>query len=217
MNSTCIFLLQTPESGWFPLFSIQWPQSDQQSYKLASVAVLCCWVQSVTTTILFEWWEQRQPGCRRSKDGNYYCVPAGLRDIASSSSHLSTVPGVINVPIDAQRVKWLTQGHSKWKEAIMNSIWNLPPQTWLRWMVPGQSNSEDHVVTSTAATLPFLVQWPVKIFFPPVTTLNPLPFLNPLHFQFHFRLLRSLSQMLLASGPMLLRIVSFLWNRNITQ
>lgn len=98
-----------------PLFSIQWPQSDQQSYKLASVAVLCCWVQSVTTMILFEWWEQRQPGCRHSKNGNYYCVPAGLRDIASSSSHLSAVPGVINIPIDAQRVKWLTQGHSKWR------------------------------------------------------------------------------------------------------
>ena len=43
--------------------------------------------------------------------------------------------GVITIPIDAQRVKWLTQGHSKWKEGAMNSSWNSLLQTQLRWVV----------------------------------------------------------------------------------
>lgn len=57
---------------------------------------------------------------------------------------------------------------------------------------PGQSNAEASVVTPIGTTLAFSLQRSGasdgKILLPPVTTLNLLSFLKPLHVQFHFSL-----------------------------
>lgn len=189
----CIFPLQAPESGRFPLFSIPWPQSNRAIGR--SVAVLCCWVPNVPSVIIFEWREQqRQPGGRLNKDDNsYHSVPG-------------TVSHSLNVTLPHVALIWaqwmgsllspsMPRGLSDLLKVIQNGKrekLKLTVPNTAEMGGPGQSNSEDSVISSVVNTWAFLIQRsgpsPGKILLLPVIALNLLFFLKPFLLQFSFSL-----------------------------
>lgn len=215
----------THEMDNFPLFSIQWSHwtnRDTGRFFCSCTVLLDPKHDHYSHFGVMTGW---QPGGRHNKyDNSHHYVPgtvlSALCDIASFSSHPSPVDGSFLVPSVSRRLSALL----KFIQNAKRERWtqfetHCSKHGWEAWF-PGQSDSQGHVITSTATPLARVIWWSGidgHCENPSPTTLNSLLFLKPFHFQFSFRHLQCLSQKLLASGPMLWEKIIFPLKQNPVQ